>query len=423
MLFMTNIFSQFKKSARCSHGLKLIWRLTLASLTFCLCLSAPVSAQTPIRPEVAKSLQAAQDALKAGQLESALALSQQTLAMPGITVIEKPLIQRTLAVAAIQAKNFPLAVSTLENLIQEMPASTPAAQKQPLIESLLNASQQAQDFPKLVDWARIYLKLEGSNPSVRPVLIQTLSVLKRHDEVVQEMKEKMRLDEVAKEKTPESELRMLAVSQRQLKDDTGYNSTLKRLLQNYPSKAYWAEMIPRVARQVNFNARFDLDLYRLLEQTGNMEDAYEYVDMANLAIKAGLPAEASRVLEQAYATGLMGKGSDAANHQKLRQQIQLRLTEDEKAMPALEKSARDANALASLADVYAAQQKWDQSQAFYSKALAMGGLRREAETRLHAGIALFKLGQKAEANTMWDSIQGDATAIELAQLWKALSTQ
>jgi hypothetical protein len=53
----------------------------------------------------------------------------------------------------------------------------------------------------------------------------------------------------------------------------------------------------------------------------------------------------------------------------------------------------------------------------------MGGLRREAETRLHAGIALFKLGQKAEANTLWDSIQGDATAVELAQLWKTLSTQ
>jgi tetratricopeptide (TPR) repeat protein len=247
--------------------------------------------------------------------------------------------------------------------------------------------------------------------------------LKRHDEVVQEMKEKMRLDEAAKEKTPESELRMLAVSQRQLKDDSGYNSTLKRLIQNYPSKAYWAEMIPRVARQANFNARFDLDLYRLLEQTGNMEDAYEYEEMANLALKAGLPAEASRVLEQAYATGRMGKGSDAVNHQKLRQQIQLRLNEDDKALPALEKSAKDANALASLADVYAAKQKWDQSQVLYSKALAMGGLRREAETRLHAGIALFKLGQKAEANTLWDSIQGDATAIELAQLWKTLSAQ
>jgi tetratricopeptide (TPR) repeat protein len=177
-------------------------------------------------------------------------------------------------------------------------------------------------------------------------------------------------------------------------------------------------MIPRLARQANFNSRFDLDLYRLLELTGNIEDAIEYVDMANLALKAGLPAEAMRVVEQAYAKGLLGKGSDAANHQKLRQQIQLRLTEDEKAMPGLEKSARDANALASLADVYAAQQKWEQSQAHYSKALAMGGLRREAETRLHAGIALFKLGQKEQAHTMWDSVQGDATAVELAQLWK-----
>ena len=421
--FMMNNSSLFPKLAPISCDLKLTCKLFLASFALGLCISGPVSAQTPIRPEVAKSLQAAQDALKAGQLDSALLLSQQTLAMPGITVLEKPLIQRTLAVAALQAKNFPLAISTLENLIQDMPDSTPAAQKRPLIESLLNASQQAQDLPKLVDWARIYLKLEGSNPTVRPVLIQTLSVLKRHEEVVQEMKEKMRLDEAAKEKTPESELRMLAVSQRQLKDDSGYNSTLKRLLQNYPSKAYWAEMIPRVARQANFNARFDLDLYRLLEQTGNMEDAYEYVDMANLALKAGLPAEASRVLEQAYATGRMGKGSDAVNHQKLRQQIQLRLNEDDKALPALEKSAKDANALASLADVYAAKQKWDQSLALYNKALAMGGLRREAETRLHAGIALFKLGQKAEANTLWDSIQGDATAIELAQLWKTLSAQ
>ena len=127
----------------------------------------------------------------------------------------------------------------------------------------------------------------------------------------------------------------------------------------------------------------------------------------------------SRMVEQAYSVGLLGKGSDAANHQKLRQQIQQRLTEDIKALPALEKSAKDANALASLADVYASQQKWEQAQLNYSKAIAMGGLRREAETRLHAGIVLFKAGQKEEARKMWDSVQGDATAVDIAQLWKA----
>lgn len=380
--------------------------------------SAPASAPVVLRPEVLKSLQAAQEALKTGQLDNALALAQQALALPGLTATEKPIIQRTLAVAAMQTKNFPLAISTLESLIQELPESTPTVQKLQLMESLLSASQQAQDFARVVSWARTYLKLEGSNPSVRPVLIQTLSVLKRHEEVVQEVKEKMRLDEAAKIKTPENDMRIMAISQRQLKDDAGYTQTLKWLLQNYPTKAYFGEMIPRLARDASFNARFDLDLYRLLEATGNMEDTVEYFDMANLALKAGLPAEAARVVERAYAEGLFGKGSDAANHQKLKQQTQQRLVEDEKALPALEKSAKDANTIASLADVYASQQKWDLALTQYEKALSMGGLRREAETRLHAGIALVKSGKKAEAIKMLESTQGDPTAVEIAQLWK-----
>jgi tetratricopeptide (TPR) repeat protein len=414
---MPNCFFIFSAlSSNTSEPSKLRSICFTALLALGLVFSA--SAQVIVRPEVAKSLQAAQEAMKTGQFDNAITLAQQALAIPGITPVEKPVIQRTLAVAAMQGKNFPLAVSTLEALIQELPNDAPLAQKLPLMESLLSASQQAQDLARVVNWGRIYLKLEGSNPSVRPVVIQTLSVLNRHEEVIQEVKEKIRLDEAAKVKTPESDYRLMAFSQRQLKDDAAYSSTLKTLLQHYPSKAYWSEVIARLGRQANFNGRFDLDLYRLLEMTGNMEDTVEYVDMANLALKAGLPAEAARIVELAYAAGTMGKGSDAANHQKLRQQIQQRLSEDEKALPALEKSAKDANTLASLADVYASQQKWRQSNDFYNKALAMGGLRREAETRLHAGLVLSKMGQKPEAVKMWDSVQGDPTAVDLAQLWK-----
>ncbi len=380
--------------------------------------SASATAAVAFRPEVVQSLQAAQDALKAGQIDNALALAQKTLDLPGITPTEKPVIQRTLAVAAMQAKNFPLAIATLENLIQEMPESTADAQKLPIVESLLNASQQAQDHQRVVDWARTYFKWGGQNPSVRPVLIQTLSLMKKHSDVVQEVQAKMRLDEVAHQKTTESELRLMAVSQHQLKDNAGYNNTLKILLQNYPSKAYWSEIIPRMARQASFNVRYDLDLYRLLELTGNMEDAVEYVDMANLALRNGLPAEAARVVEKAYSLGVFGKGSDAVNQQKLKVQVQQKVNEDEKTLPALEKSAKDANTIASLAEVYASKQKWEQAIATYNKALSMGGLKRDAEARLHAGMALYKTGQKVEAETMWDSIQGEATAQDLAQLWK-----
>jgi tetratricopeptide (TPR) repeat protein len=381
------------------------------------------NAQGVVQPEAAKSFQAAQDALNAGQAENAIALAQQALSTPGITASERPVIQRTLAIAALQAKKFPLAILTLEAMLQEMPEGTPAAQKIPLIEALLSASDQAQDLSKLVTWARIYFKLEGGNPSIRPVLIQSLVKLNRHEEVIQEVKEKIRLDEASKVKILQNDLRIMALSQRQIKDEAGYNSTLKMLLQNYPNKAYWAEAIARLGRQANFNLRFELDLYRILEVTGNLEDTSEYVDMASLALNVGLPAEAARVVELAFASGKMGQGSAAANHQKLRQQIQVRLAEDDKALPGLEKSAKDANTLASLAEVYTSKQNWSQANAFFGRALAMGGLRREAETRLHAGIVLFRLGQKAEAAKMWDSVQGDATAVEFAQLWKIWQAQ
>ena len=415
--------SFFKLSRKGRSSLHSVWVSTLLAMGCALSCALSANAQEFVRPEVTNSFKAAQDALNAGQAENAITLAQQTLSLPGITSVEKPVIQRTLAIAALQAKNFPLAIQTLEAMIQEMPEDALAVQKLPLMEALLSASEQVKDLPRVVNWARIYLKLEGGNLSVRPALIQTLFFLNRHEEVIQEIKEKIRLDEASKVKTPESNLRTLAVSQRQLKDDAGYNSTLKMLLQNYPTKAYWAESIARLGRQANFNTRFDLDLYRILEITGNMQDAVDYVEMANMALKAGLPAEAARVVELAFAEGKMGKGNDAANHQKLRQQIQQQLAEDDKALPALERSAKDANTLASLAEVYAAKQNWSQAQALFSKALAMGGLRREAETRLHAGIVLHKLGQKVEATKMWDSIQGEATAVQFAQLWKTWQGQ
>jgi len=374
-------------------------------------------AQATLRPEIIKSLQTLQETLKAKNYDSVITLSQQALATANLTPIEKPYVQRILASAALESKNFKLAIVTLENLIQEMPEKTQPEQKTVLIESLLSACQQGNDSERFVKWARVYQELGGKNKSVRPVLIQMLSALKQYAEVVTELKEQLKIDEANKQKTAESDIRLLAYSQRQLKDDAGYNASLKLLLQNYPSRAYWAEMIPRTARQPNFNVRFDLDLYRLLEITGNLEDATDYVEMINLSLKTGLPAEAVRVSEIAFSAGVLGKGSDAASHQKLKQQAQQKLNEDEKILPTLEKSAKDANAIASLADVYASQLKWDKATAAYAKAIEMGSLRREAEARLHAGIALFKLGQKAEAQKMWQSVQGDPTALDLAQLW------
>lgn len=404
---MTHAFHPFKRQT------------ALAVLLCSLWLSSAALAQGSVRPEVHKPLTAAQEALKNNQADAALKLSADALAVPELTAVERNAILRTRAVAATRAQNWDLVIESLEPLVVQ--ADISAEDKRPMLETLISASQQKKDYPRLVKWARQYLLTGGPNASVRTVMIQVLAVMGQHADVVKEMQEKMRLDDAAGKKTPEEELRMLAVSYRQLKDNAGYQATLRKLLIAYPSKAYWSETISRLAQTPGLNQRLELDLYRLLEASGNLEEADEYTDMAQMALRAGLPAEAQRVLAQGYDKGVLGKGAEAATHAKLKAEAQKKAQEDDKLFPQLEKSAKDGNTLAGVGDVHASKQHWAAANAAYAQALAAGGLRREQEFRLHYAISLIKAGQKEQALQQLQAVQGDATAVEIAKLWQLLA--
>ena len=388
----------------------------LAALLGSMLFTSAVHAQGTVRPEVHKPLSAAQEALKNNQADAALKLSADALAVPDLTAVERNAILRTRAVAATRAQNWDLVIESLEPLVVQPEIAV--ADKRPMLETLVSASQQKKDYPRLVKWARQYLQDGGPNAAMRTVMIQVLAVTGQHAEVVKEMQEKMRLDEAAGKKTAEEELRMLAVSYRQLKDNAGYQVTLRKLLTAYPSKAYWSETISRLAQTPGLNQRLELDLYRLLEESGNLEEADEFTDMAQMALRAGLPAEAQRVLAKGYEKGALGKGAEAAAHAKLKAEAQKKAQEDDKLFPQLEKSAKDGNALAGVGDVHASKQNWAAANAAYAQALAAGGLRREQEFRLHYGISLIKAGQKEQGLQQLQAVQGDVTAVEIATLWQ-----
>jgi hypothetical protein len=136
-----------------------------------------------------------------------------------------------------------------------------------------------------------------------------------------EMLNNIQLDAKAGQKTPENELRILAVSYRQQKDTVGNEATLLRLLETYPSKAYWAQAISRQVSRLETNPRFELDLLRLMEDTDNLVDSGEIILMAEPALRTGLPADAKRVVNKGFERGVLGKGSASADHLKLRQQL------------------------------------------------------------------------------------------------------
>lgn len=395
-----------------------LWAAMAALLAGLLC-TVTAHAQSAVRPEVHKPLSAAQEALKNNQPDVALKLAADAMAVPELTTVERNVILRTRAVAATRVQNWDLVLESLEPLVVQ--ADITAADKRPMLETLVSASQQKKDYPRLVKWARQYLQEGGGNAAVRSVMIQVLAVTAQHADVVKEMQEKMRLDDAAGEKTAEEELRMLAVSYRKLNDNAGYQATLRKLLVNYPNKAYWSETISRLAQAPGLNQRLELDLYRLLEESGNLEEADEFTDMAQMALRAGLPAEALRVLAKGYANGVLGQGSQATAHAKLKADALKKAQEDDKLFAQLERSAKDGNTLAGVGDVHASKQNWAAANAAYAQGLAVGGLRREQELRLHYAISLIKVGQKEQALQQLQAVQGDATAVEIARLWQLLA--
>jgi tetratricopeptide (TPR) repeat protein len=371
-------------------------------------------AQVNMRPEVAKPLQAAQEAIQAKQPDVALQKIQEARSASQLTEPEKMFLERLSVVAAMNAQKFDVAASSLDYLLQSQQLS--AADRLTLTETMVSMSQRNKEHAKVVQWARRYAQDGGKNQRVHIMKVQALALQGLHKDVLQEMTEAYKAMGYQPE---EAELRIYAFSQKQLKDDAGYIGTLTQLVTRFSTKDYWSDLLNIMGRAPGINARTQLDVSRLMEASGTMEDAEDYLDTAQFAIKAGLPYEALRVIEQGQVAGLY-KGAMVANAAKLKQQAQQRATEDDKALKSLTVTSDNGPMLVQLGDVLLSKGQWAEAGEVYQKALSKGGLKREADARLHCGIALLKAKQADQAKTMLQSVAGDASAVQMASLWISL---
>lgn len=392
-------------------------RLTPAVLAALLWVTT-AQADESLRREVAQPLQAAQDVLKARRPEEALALLAPLRSRADLTDAERGLLDRTTASAALQARQFALAVPAFESLLQRPDLAE--TERRAFVQSLVNASINLKDYSRAARWALVGWQAGGPEVArFRQVRLQALGMLGQHAELVAEARKAQ--SEAGSPALNEAELRALGASQLKLKDEGGYYQTLLQLLQQSTtldgSRDYWADLLPRVTQQPGFNNRLELDVYRLYEATGNLEDAAEFSSFAGLAMKAGLPAEASRVL----ALGAERRVLVDATAQAQLAQARNRAAEDERALAALRENARQGNDWAQLGDLLGSAQQWPQAVEAYEKALGLGALRRPEEVRLHYGRSLIGAGRKAQAREVLGALAGDG--LMLAQLWLLYAQQ
>ncbi|MBB3117802.1 tetratricopeptide repeat protein [Pseudoduganella violacea] len=374
-------------------------------------LSSVAHAADAIRAEVGKPLQEAQKLAQAGKNKEALAKLKEADAVGGKSDNEKYMIERTRVSAAMAAGDNDTAVKALETVLNSGRLS--AAETPKFTQALASIYYRAKDYPKAITWIQRSLK-DSNDGQMRQLLIQSYYQSGKYAEAAKEL-------QAQGGRASEESLQMLANIQLKQNDKAGYVNTLEKLAASYPKTSYWADLLNRVVGKPGFStSTLNLDVLRLKLALGLLAKPGEYMEMSQLSLQSGNPAEALKVVEQGYKKGALGTGADAGRHQRLKDLALKTQADNAKGQAAQEAELiknKDADGLANMGFALVSEGKGDQGLKLIEQAIKFGSAKRPEEMKLHFGLAQFNAGKKAAALSTLKSVKGEHGEAELARYW------
>ena len=130
-------------------------------------------------------------------------------------------------------------------------------------------------------------------------------------------------------------LRDLSIRKRELFTEV----VIEKLLTYYPKKDYWIDLLGRIQSKPGYSERLSLNLYRLKFALGQITRTNDFMEMSQLSLQAGYPAEAIKIIEQGYKAGALGAGTEAERHKRLRDLANKNLAESKASAAANEAEA------------------------------------------------------------------------------------
>jgi len=384
-------------------------------LSSAILFGAVAHAEETLRPEVSKPMLAAQELIKSQKYREALAKIKDAENVAGRTAYESFIIERMRATAAAGAGDTELAAKSFETIINT--GKLPAAEQLQMIEALASNYYSAKNYTLTNHWIRKYLKEGGSNSKMRTLLAQSLYLSGDYATASKEITAINADAEHAGSIPDENMLQLQASCQNKAKDYAGYLTTQERLIKHYPKMEYWAEMISRVQSKPGFSDRLLLDIYRLRYAIGNLVEANAYQEYAQLALQDGFPAEAKKIVNEGFDKKLLGSGTNASRHNRLRDLANRQAGED---LAALNKKARASDAKTQVNDGYdfVTHGETEKGISLMEKAIAKGGLKRPDDANLHLGMAYLQADNKAKAAQVLKTALNSANGVgDIAKLW------
>jgi hypothetical protein len=382
--------------------------------------SAPVVADEAkpaaptVKPEIGKPIQAAQELIKAKKGKEALAKAREADAVAGKSPYETYVVELTKGQAAAIAGDPASA-----GVAFEVAAASAPSGKGQLLGGAAGQYYMAKNYAKAAEVAERYKAEGGNEPGIHQIYVQSLYLGGNYAQAAKVLRTDVQANEMIGQEPPEPSLQMLADIANRQKDNAGYVSALEKLVAAYPKRDYWRALVYAVATKPGMSDRLALDVFRTKRATDTLTTAEEYVEAAQLALQAGFPAEANKFLYAGYDAKLLGSGSEAARHQRLKDAVAKALTADEKTLGQddAKASATGGDPLLNTGFNYVLRGQGEKGVVMMEAATKKGTLKRADEAELHLGIAQVMAGQKTRGIETLKGITAKDGSAEIARLW------
>lgn len=387
---------------------------------------ASASAEAPketFRPEVVKALEekVIADLLAQKKYDEVMARVATARAVPNLSGLDIFAINNTERRVAI-AKND---VKELVRLNEVMLASGRLADSDKLNVMLVQASlyyNDVKDYPKAVEWARNYEKAGGDPSKSRSLLVRALYLSNDNNGTRTELAKVIADAEKAGKKPDHEDIKLLYSANGKLKDMAGYLAAKELELRYYPTDDVWSDVLYRgVLNKPSFNQKYMVDALRLERAIVKPLAGDRAHELAELTAAAGSFTESKQILDEGFAAGQLGTGSQAKAQTELRTRMNKAAADDAKTIAASEASAlksKDGTGLVNVGQVYASMGQYDKAAELIQKGIEKGGLKFPADqAKLRLGAALAQGGKKAEAIKVFQSVTGADGAADIAKYW------
>jgi tetratricopeptide (TPR) repeat protein len=395
-------------------------RLLAAMLLAAGLLQLPVA--HAVSAAVAKPLKEASELVRAGKAKEALAkLNGVTGSGPDDTYM----LARIRGAAYQRMGDNGATVQQLEAAFAT--GKVPGNEAGQLAETIAGIYAQQHNNAKAMQWVEKAKAAGDNGPGIRQIQDYVQGSSGDYGQVARDNAAKIQAAESAGRRPDEDDLLRLADAYRHTGNKAGDMQVKEKLVTYFPSnKQYVGIYLSDLPGKSGFSSRFSLDLLRLRLASGNLTAAADYMEMAQLLLQAGLPAEAKSVVDKGYAAGVLGTGAEASRQQRLRDLVTKTTTES---AASIAKRAADAKAgktgddLVAIGAEYASMGKFDEGIDLIQQGIAKDSLKRPEDAKLRLGVAMLQSGKgKAGAVKQLRTVQGTDGAPEVARAYIAIGT-